>query len=206
MSAQPRLTSVAIVPHARTALLAAELRQRFENYNAEFARITRRASQHFMTRDWPSARADAVQRIELYEKHVTGAIEALRHELGAAVNDRELWVEIKRHFELEIASLPDSDFYRTFLNSITRDVFTTIGVDDQIEFTATASGRASGSVPIRVHPVGESLERAVCELLTDLPFAALIGDVEPLARKICRELTPHFDSRRQSAAPQLVEV
>ena len=85
-------------------------------------------------------------------------------------------------------------------------MFATIGVDEEIEFTATASGRASGSVPIRVHPVGDSLQRAVCELLEDLPFAGLIPEVECFAKQICRELTPHFDSRRQSAAPQLVEV
>ena len=186
--------------------LAAELRQRFEDYNAEFTRITRRAARHFMTRDWHAARADAVQRIELYERHVSGAIDVLRQELGAAIQDRELWVEIKRQFALQIIGLPDSDFYRTFLNSITRDVFATVGVDEQIEFTATASGRASGSVPIRVHPVGDSLQRALCELLADLPFAALFREVETFAKQICRELTPHFDSRRQSAAPQLVEV
>jgi len=186
--------------------LASGLRQRFEEYNAEFTRITRRAARHFMARDWPAARADAVERIELYEHHVSAAIAALRRKIGAAINDRDLWVEIKRRFEGEIAGLPDSDFYRTFLNSITRDVFATVGVDEEIEFTVTASGRASGSVPIRVHPVGDSLQRAVSELLADLPFAGLISDGESLARKICRELTPHFDSRRQSAAPQLVEV
>ena len=186
--------------------LAAGLRQRFEDYNAEFTRITRRAARHFISRDWHAARADAVQRIELYERHVSSAIEAVRQELDAAIHDRELWVEIKRRFAEQIASLPDSDFYRTFLNSITRDLFATVGVDEQIEFTATASGRASGSVPIRVHPVGDSLQRAVCELLTDLPFAGLIAEGDSFAKQICRELTPHFDSRRQSAAPQLVEV
>ncbi len=186
--------------------LATGLREHFVDYNAEFTRITRKAALHFMRRDWQAARADAVQRIELYESHVSRAIDALRQDLGASIQNRDLWVEIKRHFALQIASLPDSDFYRTFLNSITRDIFATIGVDEQIEFTATASGRASGSVPIRVHPVGDSLQRAVCELLTDLPFASLIGEVEAFAKQICRELTPHFDSRRQSAAPQLVEV
>ena len=186
--------------------LASGLRQRFEAYNSEFTRITRRAAQHFLARDWHAARSDAVQRIELYDLHVSNAIEALRQELGASLHDRELWVDIKWRFELEIATLPDSDFYRTFLNSITRDVFNTVGVDEQIEFTATSSGRASGSVPIRVHPVGDSLQRAVNELLSDLPFARLITDLDALAGQICRELTPHFDSRRQSAAPQLVEV
>ena len=186
--------------------LASGLRQRFEEYNAEFTRITRRAAQHFLLRDWQAARSDAVHRIELYELHVSAAIDALRGELGESIHERERWVEIKAHFEKEIASLPDSDFYRTFLNSITRDVFATVGVDEQIEFTVTASGRASGKVPIRVQPVGDSLQRAVSELLDDLPFAELMPDVESLARQVCRELTPHFDSRRQSAAPQLVEV
>ena len=186
--------------------LAIGLRQRFEDYNVEFTRITRRAARHFMARDWHARRADAVQRIELYELHVSSAIEALRRELGAAIHDRNLWVEIKRLFAEQIAGVPDGDFYRTFLNSITRDVFATVGVDEHIEFTATSSGRASGSVPIRVHPVGDSLQRAVNELLTDLPFARLIANVDSFARQICREFTPHFDSRRQSAAPQLVEV
>jgi len=198
--------SIGVSAQAGPVALAAELRQRFDDYNAEFAHITRRAAQHFQARDWPAARADAVQRIELYEQHVSRAIEAVRVKMGAALHDRALWVEIKRHFGLQIASLPDSDFYRTFLNSITRDVFATIGVDEEIEFTATAAGRASGSVPIRVYPVGDSLQRAVCELLADLPFAGLIAELDCFARDICRELNPHFDSRRQSAAPQLVEV
>ncbi|HEX6396361.1 MAG TPA: isocitrate dehydrogenase kinase/phosphatase AceK regulatory subunit, partial [Steroidobacteraceae bacterium] len=186
--------------------LATGLRQRFEDYNSEFMRITRRAPKHFEQRDWQAARADAVRRIDLYERHVSSAIAALRQELDGDIHDRGMWVEIKRNFEEQIAGLPDSDFYCTFFNSITRDLFATVGVDEQIEFTVTASGRASGSVPIRVHPVGDSLQRAIGELLADLPFAGLIADVEAFARQICRELTPHFDSRRQSAAPQLVEV
>ncbi len=204
--ARPKSPLFVVSVHAPPAELAASLRRRFEDYNTEYADITRRAARHFLARDWPAARADAVQRIELYDRHVSRAIEDLRFDLGAAIHDRAMWVEVKRQFALQIASLPDSDFYRTFLNSITRDVFATIGVDEQIEFTVTASGRASGSVPIRVHPVGDSLQRAVSELLADLPFAGLITDVESFARQICRELTPHFDSRRQSAAPQLVEV
>ena len=67
------------------AALAAELRQRFDDYNAEFARITRRAARHFLARDWHAARADAVQRIELYEQHVSGAMRSCCVKLGAAI-------------------------------------------------------------------------------------------------------------------------
>lgn len=186
--------------------MATAIRQRFEAYNAEFARITRRAGSHFLARDWPAARTDAVRRIELYELHVRRAIEALRQSFETALESRPLWAEVKRHYAQQIDSLPDSEFYRTFLNSVTRDVFATIGVDEEIEFTSTARGRGSGNVPIRVYPVSDSLQRTVCELLADLPFAALAADVESFAHHVCRELTPHFDSRRQSAAPQLIEV
>jgi isocitrate dehydrogenase kinase/phosphatase len=206
MNARPAASPHRLGSLADPAELAGELRRRFGEYNSEFAAITARAARHFMGRDWEAARKDAVARIELYEKHVSSAIEGMRRRLGAAISDRKLWIEVKRCFALEISNLPDGDFHRTFLNSITRDVFATIGVDEQIEFTATSSGRASGSVPIRVHPVGDSLERAACHLLMDLPFACLFDEVEVFARQICRELTPHFDSRRQSAAPQLVEI
>ena len=97
--AQPNPSLFAIDSHAGPVELAAELRQRFEDYNAEFTHITRRAARHFLARDWPAARADAVQRIELYEQHVSRAIEALRQKLGAAIQERALWVEIKRQFD-----------------------------------------------------------------------------------------------------------
>jgi len=204
--ARPRSPLFVVSVHASPAEIAATLRRRFEDYNAEFTDITRRAARHFLARDWAAARADAVLRIELYDRHVARAIDDLRHDLDGTLHDRKLWVDVKREFAQQIDNLPDSDFYRTFLNSITRDVFATVGVDEEIEFTATAAGHASGSVSIRVYPVGESLQRAVRELLTHLPFAGLMPDLESFARDVCRELMPHFDTRRQSAAPQLVEI
>ncbi len=74
-----------------------------------------------------------------------------------------------------IERVPDNDFYRTFYNSVTRDLFGTVGVNPSVEFCATESGRASGSVPIRVYPAGGSLQAAVGDVLADLPFAAALG-------------------------------
>ncbi len=90
--------------------------------------------------------------------------------------DVPLWIDIKRAYETLVARRPDSDFYRTFFNSVTRDLFGTVGVNKEVEFCATSVGRASGSVPIRVYRVGGSLPAAVREILADLPFGAAIGD------------------------------
>ncbi len=92
--------------------------------------------------------------------------------------DVALWVDIKLAFETLVARRPDSDFYHTFFNSVTRDLFGTVGVNKEVEFCATTAGRASGSVPIRVYRVGGSLPAAVREILADLPFSAAIGNTE----------------------------
>ena len=141
-----------------------------------------------------------MQRIELYEQQVSRAIDARAPEVGRTRIGAALWIEIKRHFGLQIACLPDSDFYRTFLNSMTRDVFATIGVDEEIEFTATTAGRASGSVPIRVYPVGDSLHRGGARTSGGSTLSRPLGEVDCFARESAGN-RPHFDSRRQSAAP-----
>ncbi len=53
MSAQRNAPPLAIIARATPEELATGLRLRFEDYNDEFAHITRRAAQHFQTRDWP---------------------------------------------------------------------------------------------------------------------------------------------------------
>jgi isocitrate dehydrogenase kinase/phosphatase len=98
------------------------------------------------------------------------------NQLDARAKEVALWTEIKRAYEMLVARRPDSDFYRTFFNSITRDLFGTVGVNPEVEFCATSVGRASGAVPIRVYRVGGSLPTAVREILADLPFGAAIKD------------------------------
>ncbi len=209
---QPRLFVVdqtttgprgAAVPASAAAALIVE---QFRRYNEAFASVTRRAAAHFLSCDWNAARADATTRIDLYEQCVANC----RGELGELLSSRhqelELWVAIKHEYEALIGRLPDSDFYRTFFNSITRDFFGTVGVNPEVEFTSTNVGRASGSVPIRVYPVSQSLHAAVADIVADLPFADAVRDAAAAVRQITAEINRNFDSRRQSAAPQSIEI
>ena len=47
--------------------VAAAIRQGFADYNERFRKITQRAKARFEERDWQGARADAVERIGLYD-------------------------------------------------------------------------------------------------------------------------------------------
>ena len=202
LAAAPALPATAESP----ATLAAAIAEHFRRYNEAFGVITRRAAIHFRARTWSAAQDDAVSRIDLYEQWVDHCRTEILPLLADRQSDLELWSAIKHQYEALIRRLPDSDFYRTFFNSITRDLFATVGVNPAVEFTATSAGRACGAVPIRVYPVGDSLQAAVRDIVADLPFADAVSDTAAVARQITTELGRHFDSRRQSASPQSIEI
>jgi isocitrate dehydrogenase kinase/phosphatase len=190
-----------IAPGEAAALIVAQ----FRAYNDEFGRITRRAAEHFLSGDAVAREHDAVARIELYEQHVGLALRALR---AAAPTEpaADYWEGATAAYATLIERLPDSDFYRTFYNSVTRDLFGTVGVNARVEFCATHVGRASGSVPIRVYPVGGSLQSAVTDVLADLPFAAALAAPEQAVRRVTTELGRHYETRPASAAPESIEL
>ena len=185
---------------------AAVIAEHFRLYNEEFGKITRRAALNFLAEDWHTAQLDAVARIELYELRVARAVAAVAAQLQAKRTDVALWIDIKRAYEIIVARRPDSDFYRTFFNSVTRDLFGTVGVNPEVEFCATSVGRASGTVPIRVYRVGASLPTAVREILTDLPFGAVIEDADAAVHRISAEIGRYFESGRNRGHPESIEL
>src|ERR1700733_12039958 len=185
---------------------AALLAEHFRLYNEEFGRITRRAALNFLAEDWHTAQLDAVARIELYELRVARAVAAIASQLQSKRIDVTLWIDIKRAYEIIVARRPDSDFYRTFFNSVTRDLFGTVGVNKEVEFCATNVGRASGAVPIRVYRVGGSMPTAVREVLTDLPFGAAIADQDAAVHRISAEIGRYFQTGRQRGRPESIEL
>jgi isocitrate dehydrogenase kinase/phosphatase len=188
------------------AAAAAQIAEHFRLYNEEFGRITRRAARNFLAEDWHAAQIDAVARIELYELRVARCVAVVGGQLNQRRTDVPLWIDIKLAFETLVARRPDSDFYHTFFNSVTRDLFGTVGVNKEVEFCATTAGRASGSVPIRVYRVGGSLPAAVREILVDLPFSAAIGNTEAAVHRISAEIGHYFATGRQSGAPESIEL
>jgi isocitrate dehydrogenase kinase/phosphatase len=202
--------SAAVQPLAKDGITAkdhaAVIAEHFRVYNEEFGRITRRAALNFLAEDWHQAQLDAVARIELYEERVARCVALMACQLEARRTDVPLWTNIKRSYEMIVARRPDSDFYRTFFNSVTRDLFGTVGVNPEVEFCATNVGRASGAVPIRVYRIGGSLPTAVREVLTDLPFGAALGDIDGAVHRISAEIGRFFQTGRVGGQPESIEL
>src|SRR5918992_3984852 len=125
-------------------LAGAAIHTAYDEYARGFEEITRRARTRFEQRDWAGAQADATERLVLYKAHVDAAVADVQDHLQDAVMERTLWAAMKRDHASRVRHRSDAELAETFFNSVTRRVFSTVGVDPGIEYLECD---VPGSVP-----------------------------------------------------------
>jgi isocitrate dehydrogenase kinase/phosphatase len=108
----------------------------FDDYNARFSDVTRRAARHFRRRDWAKQHRDASARIRLYDDCIAETIGRLEGRLAERLLSRPLWLDIHARYAEAIDDRLDAELYKTFFNTVTRRLFKTRGVDVGVEFVA----------------------------------------------------------------------
>jgi len=109
----------------------------FGIYRTEFKDCTHRSKQLFEACDWLGAQENARARLDLY-RHVVDDVEAsIREILEDRITSRLVWASAKAVYSGLIINRNAWEQAETFFNSVTRRVFTTVGVDEQIEFVST---------------------------------------------------------------------
>ena len=180
----------------------------FDDYNARFADITRRARRRFEQRDWAGARRDAVDRIRLYDDCIAETIARLEQRLAERLFSRTLWIDIHAGYAERIAGLLDAELYKTYFNTLTRRLFKTRGVDPKIEFVALdiePTDRITHPVARHIYSISEEPVRVIRRMLADYRFrpdyASPDGDATALAGRLVRE----FDALGESG-PVSIEL
>src|SRR4051794_33692739 len=112
----------------------AAIHSAYDEYARGFEEITSRARRRFEQRDWAGSQADATARLELYKAHVDAAVADVRDILDDAVMERTVWGAMKLEHASRIGRRADAELAETFFNSVTRRVFSTVGVDPAIEY------------------------------------------------------------------------
>ena len=163
---------------------ATAIRVAFERYRDEFGAITKRARRRFETRDWRAGQRDATERLVLYRRVVDAVVEELRGLLGDQLEETPLWKRMKAIYTERIATFPDAELAETFFNSITRHVFTTVGVDPDIEYVdldirRTRYGPGPGSH--RTHTFRGSCAGLIERIVEEAGLAPLARDLEGCA-------------------------
>jgi isocitrate dehydrogenase kinase/phosphatase len=188
---------------------AKAIRDAFNEYNLEFRLVTQRAQRRFENRDWKGSQRDSVERIELYNLFVNRTVTELKRRLGYLSRDKPLWKAIKQCFEPLLTDYIDSEFTKTFFNSITRKIFTTVGVDPDVEFVTLNHSpltQTSRAIKSRIyHRNDEGLESLFDSLLEDFAFSIPYQDKARDIAFIVRQVT-EYESATLGAAIDKVEI
>lgn len=175
---------------------AARILEGFEEYMARFGAFNERAPSRFAHADWRGMQADAVGRLKIYTHVVGKVVEDIAKLLGARSDDPLLWIAIKAVYSGLITDRQDWELAETFHNSVTRQLFETVGVDERIEFVDTDfdSPPSPSLEPVYViYDRQESTETLVGKILGDfLPevaFERIDADTAAVADRIEATLT-----------------
>jgi isocitrate dehydrogenase kinase/phosphatase len=174
-----------------TARAAMAITDAFDAFRARFAEITRGVRDRFERRDWVGTQDDAAARLALYRTHVLHALDEVRQELGPLATDVATWEEVKWLHAALIVDRDDCEIAETFFSSITRRVFTTVGVNSHVEYVlpeANPEPRGDEEPISRCYPldagVAPALDRLLADLAWSVPYAHLERDVELASERV----------------------
>jgi isocitrate dehydrogenase kinase/phosphatase len=180
----------------------------FDAYREAFGAIGRRARGRFERRDWRGAVADAAERLDLYATVIDGVEGRVRRTLGPRQADHVVWAAMKAVYSGQIAGRRDWELAETFFNSVTRRLFTTVGVDRDIEFV-DSDFEAPTEPDLLVHRVyrrapdaGALVEAILGDSWFDAPYADLGRD----ARLAGARLEAHLRSLGGSGRAERAHV
>ncbi len=202
-------------PPSAGAATPAEVAQRiadaFTNFDGEFLSITRRAQTRFARREWHLHQFDAQQRLALHKGAVARMVERLDPIIPSGDPQRTFWQDTKVAYADLIEGRPDLELAETFFNSVTRRVFTTVGVDSALEFrwfgtTAFPRSELESAAVATYHRPRSDDPGAIAELVAQIlgrykigcEFENLEADAALIAARMDRRLrevwdTPTFD-------------
>jgi len=167
----------------------------FLTYQEQFKQITRRAKRRFEQRDWRGLQNDAAERLGLYRRIIDLVEAAIRDLLGDRLLDKLIWASMKAVYSGRIIDHDDWELGETFFNSVTRRIFTTVGVDPQIEFVATdfeTPPTQPKSSIYRTYGRSESTAVLVRRILEDYAFEAPFEELARDAQLVAHEIEAHL--------------
>jgi isocitrate dehydrogenase kinase/phosphatase len=188
---------------AEAAVRGADVIQRnFAEYHGSFLAATRRVRTLFEHRDWAGVRRETVDRMHLQSGYVARALEEVRGlvgRAGLAPDARETWHELKGAFSHAVLGREEVELAKTFFNSLTRKVFSHVGVDPRIDYQSDdiplpfRGWEMASARMYDTHAVDAAVVRRILEdARFETPFAHLGEDAALAAARIEAATREHF--------------
>ena len=183
----------------------------FVRYNSEFRSITQRAKRRYERREWAESRADAVERIQLYDNCVNATVQRVRAlfqgQPQVTLLEEAMWHAMRQRFNDNIATYRDIEFTRTYFNSVARRIF---GAEDAVQRVVF---QAEDSQPLAksAHPLGVrryapgygSHAQLFTVLLADYPFAVTYRDILSSGTHVASQVQAFLQQQRVGELKQV---
>ncbi len=143
---------------------------RFQDYQGRFRKITLRAPERFMNRQWAQVQADTTERLNLYATVVNQTETDIRNLLNDRVTEHRIWAAAKLDYAVRVTSQDEQELAETFFNSVTRRIFDTVGVNRQIEFVSDDQEPPMPCPTVSVfkaYPLNGAIEPVVRQIFAD---------------------------------------
>ena len=171
------------------------LADRYQAVEEQFRAITAGAGLRFEHRDWPGMATDAVDRLGVYPAGVTEAAADVSDLLGDRVKDRSIWAAIKAAYSGYAMDRQDFELAETFFNSVTRRIFSTVGVDPRIEYVDTdfdTPPTETREPVFRSYTRRSSTASLVSNVLADFEFQAPFRNLKSDATAVACRIEEHL--------------
>lgn len=199
------------------AARAAEIvEQDFADFHASFLAATRRVRTLFERRDWAGVRRETVERMRMQSAYVGRSLNEVRGVIGRAGADpaaRQTWRALKAAYSRQVVGRDDVELAKTFYNSLTRKVFSHVGVDPEIDYQSDdiplpykgwEMAAARMYATRRVDPA--LVERILTDAGLEEPFASPVEDARLAAEVIARDVRKRFGGEEIEAVDILRPV
>lgn len=193
-----------IEPHQ---LVAEKILEAYEGYLAEFQTITDRSRDHFINRKWQESRADAVKRLDLYTQTVQRTVDQFKNTMGTLLRMDRIGVNLKETYAQMVAERDDIEIAETFFNSITRKIFTIVGMIPEVEFTTPdfkipliqermCMICKSHLFPKEGYSLKETFEKVLDPFKEELQLHHMEDDAKKIAKVVEKQLIDNFKTQR----------
>ncbi|MCP3974461.1 MAG: bifunctional isocitrate dehydrogenase kinase/phosphatase [bacterium] len=180
----------------RSAMVAEVIAAGYRRHADRVAANVGQARDRYAAREWSELHEDSIALMDMYGDSINEVLAELEAVLGDQSEDRALWGAAREVFARTVEDRVDAELAATFYNSITRRVFTTVGIDDQIEFASIAEREPP---PAAIRSLSGAAVDVVQRVLGDSGIPGQWRNLGRDSRLAVEELTASIRSWGQSA-------
>ncbi|HXV77116.1 MAG TPA: bifunctional isocitrate dehydrogenase kinase/phosphatase [Candidatus Polarisedimenticolaceae bacterium] len=181
----------------------------FEALELSLGEVTSRARRQFERRAWRELQASSERRLDLYSETLDRLEADVRRMLSGRVEQQELWRRMRQAYAGKLVDEQNYELAQTFFNSVTRRIFSTVGVNPEIEFVGRRSALSDlSSRPgiYRRFDAREPLDELLVELLASYRFAARWCDLARDATRVARQVERRLGRGSRAARFDTIEM